>query len=178
VHYLQKKGHLRNACPGRINEEQSGETMLDLSSRMDSPVAPTHLSYPDLPTNEDSAVLDSLTGKLKLICPSLYNSLTNWELEHLNYATMVASGPPPPQVAPVVPTPRSASRPTSTQLYPCRPLEPPIQSNSSPPIPTTFSAQPSLLLDPRSLLPSTLPMVLPLPTPPGRLFWNLPLTYI
>jgi hypothetical protein len=43
----RKIGHLKNTCPGRFAEEESEETMLELSSRMDSPPPSTHIPFLD-----------------------------------------------------------------------------------------------------------------------------------
>jgi hypothetical protein len=65
----RKMGHLRNVCPGRIDEEQSEESMLEHTARMDSPIVNNTPTYPDLPDSGDSTTSETITGKLKSICP-------------------------------------------------------------------------------------------------------------
>jgi len=68
--------HLRKHCTGFMEEELTKESMLELSSLIDSPKVNTEDSYPDLLEVEDPSDLDSITGKHKQVCPTLYFTLT------------------------------------------------------------------------------------------------------
>ena len=49
--------------------------MLELASTMDSPPLHSHLHLPDSPEDDIEFVLDAISGKLKLICLTLFSSL-------------------------------------------------------------------------------------------------------
>jgi hypothetical protein len=90
----RQTGHLRKHFPGFAEEEQSEDNVLELSSSMDSLGVNTHATYPDLFDAEDPTTLDSITGKLKQICPTLFFTLTVWEIEQLDNSTFLALGSP------------------------------------------------------------------------------------
>ena len=73
----RQTGHLRKHCTGFVEEEKTEESMLEISSHIDSPEVNTEDSYPDLLEAKDPADLDSIIGKLKQVCPTLYFTLTS-----------------------------------------------------------------------------------------------------
>jgi hypothetical protein len=73
--------HLRKHCPGFAEEKQYEDTVLELSSSMDSPRVNTQDTYPNLFDVKDPITLDSITGKIKQICPTLFFTLIVWEIE-------------------------------------------------------------------------------------------------
>jgi hypothetical protein len=78
----RKTRHLRRDCQGSSEEEVSEGTMLDRTTRVESPdVDSCRFSPSGLESPEPSQLAhsDTLTGKLKSICPSLFFSLTSWE---------------------------------------------------------------------------------------------------
>jgi hypothetical protein len=83
----RRTGHLRNVCTGHLDEELSKDTMLDLENKVDSPDINSQPFYPKLPESRDLVDATTISGKLKSICPSLYNSLTSWENNYLDFAT-------------------------------------------------------------------------------------------
>jgi hypothetical protein len=87
--------HLRKTCTGAPEDELSKDAMLELSSNLDSPVLGSQINIADYP--EDSALPGqvTLTGKLKLICPTFYFSLTSWEKNLLDNSPPTSSGPIP-----------------------------------------------------------------------------------
>jgi hypothetical protein len=80
--FCRKTGHLRSACQGLVEEEESENSWLWKAPRVDSPgvdsfVRDTEFTGPvDSPLHDASA---TVTGKLKVLCPSFYYSLTSWE---------------------------------------------------------------------------------------------------
>jgi hypothetical protein len=89
----RKTGHLRKSCTGIFEEEILEETLLELASMADSPTAPYHLHIPDYPDDGSTPGLDSLSGKLKSICPTLYSSLSSLELDLIDKSSLPNSGP-------------------------------------------------------------------------------------
>jgi hypothetical protein len=78
----RKTGHLRSTCQGIVEEEDSENTRLRKMPRsdslsMDSYAREEHLNETLVsPSFSDS---DTLTGKLKSLCPIFFYSLTSWE---------------------------------------------------------------------------------------------------
>jgi hypothetical protein len=66
--------------------------MLELSNRLDSPADYTQATLPDFSSADDTEVMDSITGKLKHICPSLYFSLSAWERDQLDSSSTLVMG--------------------------------------------------------------------------------------
>jgi hypothetical protein len=78
----QKTGHLRNSCQGYVEEEESENSRLRKMPRSDSPEFISTTREVPCPVSSDSpndSGSDTLTGKLKVHCPSFFNSLTSWE---------------------------------------------------------------------------------------------------
>jgi hypothetical protein len=78
----KRTGHLINVCTGRLDEELSEESMLDLAYKVNSSDISSQPFYPNLPDSGDTVDTATILGKLKSICPSFYNSLTSWEKIH------------------------------------------------------------------------------------------------
>jgi hypothetical protein len=72
---------LRKSCIDNIEEEISEDSMLELASFLDSPTAPSQPYLPDYPDDGNTTDLNTLSGKLKNICLTLYASLTSLELD-------------------------------------------------------------------------------------------------
>jgi hypothetical protein len=83
--------HLRKSCTGALEDELSEETMLELASNLDSPDLNTQINLPDYPEDGISPGLDSITGKLKTICPTLFFSLSSWEKDFLDNSSLLTS---------------------------------------------------------------------------------------
>jgi hypothetical protein len=84
--------HLRRDCSGWDAEEISEDTTLhkdngDLAFEVDSAWVGTR--YPSIESLHSSERDDLISGKLKLHCPSLYDSLTLWEKEELNASLLL-----------------------------------------------------------------------------------------
>jgi len=58
--------------------------MLELASFSDSPTAPSQPYLPDYPNDGNTTDLNTLSGKLKNICPTLNASLSSLELDLLD----------------------------------------------------------------------------------------------
>jgi hypothetical protein len=80
----RQTGHLRKSCTDNIEEEISEDSMLELASFSDSPTAPSQPYLPDYPDDGNTTDLNTLSGKLKNICPTLYASLFSLELDLLD----------------------------------------------------------------------------------------------
>jgi hypothetical protein len=85
---------LRRDCQGFFEEEESEETMLRKSTRDVSPEVDSF----DLGTDNSATkgvnqpeTLDTVTGKLKSICPSLFFSLSAWERDTLDSSTTLGA---------------------------------------------------------------------------------------
>jgi hypothetical protein len=137
----RQTGHLRKHCTDFVEEELSEDSLLELSTRIDSPEVNTHATYPDPLEAEDSMVLDSISGKLKLVCPTLYSTLTSWEKEQLDTHSFLAPDYTPPlreDTSPLL----APSCPPSTSLTTL--LVKPYQTFISPPLsplPSTLEPQ-------------------------------------
>jgi hypothetical protein len=96
--------------------------MLELSTKMDSLEVYTHPIYPNLSDFDDSVDSNSLTGKLKDICPSLFNTLTTWEKETLNSSFTWLPGNSSTRPAPLhqhpLPAPTPEPHPTVLRVKP------------------------------------------------------------
>jgi hypothetical protein len=134
----RQTGHLRKTCTGIAEEDTSEETMLELSTNLGSPPTISHLHYPDL--SDDSSVpdLDSISGKLKNICPTLFSSLTTLELDFINNIPLnnlgQVSSPPETRSPPLTTSsqhnlPRTLSTPTETTPSPIHPSTIPAGEN-------------------------------------------------
>jgi hypothetical protein len=102
-----------------MEEEPSEDTMLELSTCSGSPELNTHTNYHVPLESEDSKVLDSITGKLKRIFPTLFSTLTSWEKDILDTQPSLSHviSPPshntsPPTLAPTSP-PHTSHSPLS-----------------------------------------------------------------
>jgi hypothetical protein len=80
----RQTGHLRKSCTNNIEEEISEDSMLELASFSNSPTAPSQPYLPDYPDDGNTTDLNTLSGKLKNICPTLYASLFSLELDLLD----------------------------------------------------------------------------------------------
>jgi hypothetical protein len=89
--YCRQTGHLRGHCTGFVEEEQSEDMMIELSSRLEYPGVNSHATFPDFFGVDDTTALDSLIGKLKKLCPSLFFSLTLWEKDLLDISTTLVT---------------------------------------------------------------------------------------
>jgi len=113
----KQTGHLQNQCSGRVAKDLSEESMLDLSTRLDSPCDHSTASLSDFSEVVDSTALNTTTGKLKLFCPSLYFSLTAWERDLIdNSPTMVYFAPSTHSSNP--PLPKQSQPLTSSSVAP------------------------------------------------------------
>jgi hypothetical protein len=78
----RKTGHLWWDCVGILEEEVSEGTLLERSTRVDFPdvessrISPRGYDSADFSLSEPT---DSIMGKLKSVCPTLYYSLSSWE---------------------------------------------------------------------------------------------------
>jgi hypothetical protein len=88
----RQTGHLRKTCTGAHEDELSEESMLELASNLDSPVAHTQVHIPDYPDDGVTSGLDSITGKLKSICLTLFFSLSTWEKDLLDNSPLLNLG--------------------------------------------------------------------------------------
>jgi len=78
----RKIDHLRRDCQGYVEEEQSKDIMLKMSTRSDSPGVDSldfNTSYSEAQGANESEFSDTVTGKLKTICPTLFFSFSAWE---------------------------------------------------------------------------------------------------
>jgi hypothetical protein len=78
----RKTGHLRNSCQGYEEEEESENSRLRKMPRVDSPefvLAAREVPGPVSSDSPNDSGSDTLIGKLKVHCPSLFNTLTSWE---------------------------------------------------------------------------------------------------
>jgi hypothetical protein len=58
--------------------------MLELANNSDSPIAHTCIHFPDYPEEDLSPGQDSITGKLRTICPTLFFTLTSLEKDFID----------------------------------------------------------------------------------------------
>jgi hypothetical protein len=133
----RQTGHVRKTYTGALEVEMSEETMLELATYLDSPVSNTQINLPDYPKDGFSPDPNSITGKLKIVCLTLFFSLSSLEKDSLdNSLLFTKSSDPPCEPSKILhslqpkcpPTPL----PTTTQeiLTPCPPT----------PLPTTTQA--------------------------------------
>jgi len=131
--------------------------MIDLSNTMESPAENNQPIYPNIPASEDTVDTDTIAGKLKHICPPLFNSLSSWELNYLDSTT---------SRLPFSPSPNSDHHlPTHYNITPlhhstCR-TDVHLSSTLLPPQPANFTNHPPTL-PPRDILaPPTSPHMNP-----------------
>jgi hypothetical protein len=165
----RQTGHLGKSCTGLVEEEKSEDSMLELSTRLGSPEVNTLPTYPGIPEAEDSVDLDSISGKLRQVNPSLYNTLTNWEIEQLDAHTSphlredttlpeTSTCNPPSSHIP----PTSHTAPNTTL---CPPKSTPEQTSSTA-FSETFLASDGPILAHTHPTHTTPPSPNPTPTPP------------
>jgi hypothetical protein len=95
--FCRKTDHLRRHCPGFAKEEKSEDTMLNFSTRVDSPGVDSRVLntyFPKAQGANDSDCSYIVTGKLKTIFPSLFFSLSSWERETLDSSSLLGAGFP------------------------------------------------------------------------------------
>jgi hypothetical protein len=83
----QKMGHLWRDCLGTLVEEVLKGTLLDILTQVDSPeiessrFSPSGYDFEDAPLPETT---ETITSKLKSVCPTLFHSLSIWERSFLD----------------------------------------------------------------------------------------------
>jgi len=92
--FCRQTGHLRKLCTGFSEDEQSEDTMLEISTRLESPRVNSQATYTYFFCAGETTASNSITSKLKNICPSLFFSLTAWEKKNLYFSTILALGTP------------------------------------------------------------------------------------
>jgi hypothetical protein len=141
-------GHLRKTCKGRVEEEISKNTALHRDWReFDEEVNSfgQELDYMQKEYSSSPERLDTLSGKLSRLCPTLYNSLTLMEKVLLDSSSLVVASQPVELVDSGgdrgLPAQNSLGSPTSTfpvndeQVFPNTTLSPPYFSIDQPTLP-------------------------------------------
>jgi len=88
----KQTGHLRKTFTSIIEEEILEESMLELASFSESPSAPPHPHLPNYPDDGNTPALNTSSGKLKTIYPTLFSTLSSLELDLIDNSTLLPMG--------------------------------------------------------------------------------------
>jgi hypothetical protein len=153
--HCRETGHLRHSCPGKFTKLVSEEEELRLNPPDYTEVDP-YLAYLDsnpvhsLPSLE---LTDKPITKLRILCPSLYHTLTASEIEDINNFIWLSSTSGDETSPSIVDSPIALEPTAPTSLGSTQPsvntsLTPILSADSSLHLPSNSSEPPNTILNP------------------------------